>query len=127
MLQIKSIQINDGFVPCNGENIQFNFMGSNWKDFHLMQDIIRKFVTEHFGKKCTFGYIINGNGKIIRETSAVKYPKNTPFTIIVTPNEKQECWDYYNYITITWLKTWPTGPGKVVIKKRERNESAGDK
>lgn len=117
MLQIKGIKINDGVVSCDGENIQFSFMGEDRKDFHLMQDIIRKFVTEHFGKKCTFGYILNGRDQIISIRSFFKYPQNTPITIVVEPDEKRAFGDDYKYMMITWLKTWPTN--KVIIEKRK--------
>lgn len=126
MLQIKSIKIDNGVVFCDGENIQFNFMGEDWRDFHLMQDIIRKFVTEHFGKKCTFGYILNGRNQIVNRKSVFKYPPNTPITIVAEPDEKRTFGDDYRYMMITWLKTWPTN--KVIFEnKNQVDEPVGDK
>ena len=53
MLQIQNIEI--GWVHNSAENLCFDFMVETMKDIHLMQEIIRNYITSYFCIKSNFG------------------------------------------------------------------------
>jgi len=79
MLQIQNIKI--GWVHNSAENLCFDFMVETMKDIHLMQEIIRNYITSYFCIKSNFGYE-EKEGKFYLAPE-FKYAYEKPIRVIV--------------------------------------------
>lgn len=79
MLQIQNIEI--GKDHYSAEKLCFDFMVETMKDIHLMQEIIRNYITSCFCMKSKFGYE-EKDDKILLAPE-FKYPYEKPIRVIV--------------------------------------------
>ena len=79
MLQIQNIEI--GWVQHSVGNLRFDFMVETMKDIHLMQEIIRSYITSYFYIRSKFGYE-EKDGKIILGPE-LKYPYEKPIRVTI--------------------------------------------
>lgn len=102
MLQIKSIKT----VPVrSGEQVQIEFVGECWRDFHLVQEILRAMVSYHFCIESSFGF-----AEGLKEVSMFKYPKDRLITLICQRNHDG---------TTKYGATWMNTPEEVFNKAEE--------
>lgn len=79
MLQIQNIET--GWNKSSAENLRFDFMVETMKDIHLMQEIIRNYITSYFYIRSKFGYV-EQDGKLVLAPE-FKYPYYKPIRVII--------------------------------------------
>ena len=98
MLQVKRINIKQNSFASY--SIYIDFIGQDWRDFHLAQDILRQYVSNQFCVECTFGYTAE-----LREYSVFKYPKDKLITLIAQSRQDPVSGHTFVEYDATWTST----------------------
>lgn len=112
MLQIKNVTVKTGKGHFCGESIRFDFMGENWRDFHLMQDIARKYLATEFCADSLFGFKTTKENQLVK-TMVFDYPKNKPLSLTCCLESDGKT---ISFNMTEWKETWPDKDLKVEYK-----------